>query len=370
VKITCPTKHLKELLALTARGVKKNSPIPSLECVRVATGEIGIELTATDYEMEIRCAMGCHVEEPGEVILPAKRFLEVIGAFSAADVTLRTEDKIAHLKCGRSNFRLQSYSEEMPLLPDTDDTIGLFLQQSVLRDMLEKVEYAMGNDVNRPGLNGARFTLEDGTVEMAATDTHQLAVYPLQLEGDDLPQFACTIPRRTVSELQNFLSRDADEDVEVIVDSQQIEFRMPFYSIKSRLVDGMAPNYRRVIPRDPILNLEVDRAALLDTAKRLDILAKEDGHRCRMQVTGDVVQFWTTAAGVGDADEELPCKSGEAPWRPEHLVWLNIKQVANILETFVGNKVTLLYTSPRSPLIFAPEIGPYYSLTMPMVAPG
>lgn len=367
MKITCPTKHLREVLALTSKGIKKNSPIPSLECVRVTTGEIGIELTATDYEMEVRCAMGCHVEEPGEVILPAKRFLEVIGSFSGADVSLRVEERIAHLKCGRSNFRLQAYSEEMPLLPPTGESIGLFLPQSFLRDMLAKVEYAMGNDPNRPGLNGARFTLKNGKVEMAATDTTQLCVYPLSLDGDDLPEFSCTIPRRTVAELQNFLSRDEDEDVEIVVDEQQIEFRTPFYTIKSRLVAGRAPDYEKVLQTlQPVMTFELDRAALLDTVKRLDILAKEDMHRIRLQVQGDTARFWTQAAGVGDADEELPCQSDAV--EPCE-VWVNTRQMALLLETFVGNKITFRYESTRRPLIAEPETGPYYALAMPMIPP-
>jgi DNA polymerase-3 subunit beta len=368
MQITCPTKHLKEVLALTARGVKKNSPIPSLECVRVATGEIGIELTATDYEMEIRCAMGCHVAVPGEVILPAKRFLEVIGSFSGSDIDLKVKDGIAHLKCGRSNFRLSAYGAEMPLLPATDDAIGLFLPQALLRDMLAKVEYAMGNDPNRPGINGARCTLAAGQFELAATDLHQLAVYPLALEGDDLPEFACTLPRRAVAELQEFLSKDEEEDVEIVVDAGQIEFRTPFYTIKSRLVEGRAPEYKNIIPRSPIAAIEVDRPALLDTVKRLDILAREDAHRVRLQAAEGLVRFWTQAAGIGDADEELP--AGISTGTPSLEVWLHTRQIANALETFAGNRVTLRYTSARTPVILQPETGAHYSLVMPMVPPG
>jgi DNA polymerase-3 subunit beta len=367
MKITCPTKHFKDCLQLTSRGVKKQSPIPSLECVRVATGEIGIELTATDYEMEIRCAMGCHVDQPGEVILPAKRFLEVIGSFSGSEVTLRTEDQIVHLNCGRSRFRLSAYGSEMPLLPATDETVGLILPQSLLRDMLTKVEYAMANDINRPTLNGARFTLCNGRVEMAATDAHQLAIYPLALDGEDLPEFACTIPRRTVGELQHFLTRDEDEDVEIVVDDLQIEFRTPFYTIKSRLVEGQAPNYHQVIPRDPIAAFELDRVSLLDTVKRLDIMAKEDAHRFRLQVKGDTARFWSQAADIGDADEELPCASSLP--NQELTVWLHARQVANILDVFEGNKVDFHYTSALRPLIVCPETGAYYALTMPMVPP-
>jgi DNA polymerase III subunit beta len=367
MRITCPTKHLKEVLALTSRGIKKNSPIPALECVRVATGEIGIEMTATDYEMEVRCAMGCHVEEPGEVILPAKRFLEVIGAFSGSELCLKTENGIAHLKCGRSNFRLAAYPSEMPVLPETDDTVGVILPQALLRDMLVKVQYAMGNDANRPGLNGAQFSLfSGGRLEMAATDTHQLAVYPVKLEGDDLPEFACTIPRRMVSELQNFLTRDEDEDVEVVIDAVQIEFRTPYYTIKSRLQEGRAPSYAGVVPREPVAAITLDRAAFLDTVKRLDILAKEDMHRFRLELTGSAALFWTQAAGVGDADEQLTCESSH----PDELlvIWLHARQVAGILDTFEGNKVTLHYSGERRPLIFAPEVGAYYTVLMPMVA--
>jgi len=368
MKITCPTKHLKEILALTSKGVKKNSSIPSLECIRVATSEIGIELTATDYEMEIRCAMGCHVDLTGEVILPAKRFMEVIGSFNGAEVGLTVKDQIASLKCGRSTFRLSAYGSEMPVLPATDEAIGLILPQSLLRDMFEKVECAMGNDANRPILNGARFILAEGQVEMAASDTHVLAVYPLQLDGDDLPAFDCTIPRRTVTEIQNFLSKDEDEDVEIVVDQSQIEFRTPFYTIKSRLLQGRAIDYRRVVPRDPEAHFVLDRISFLETVKRLDVLAKEEVHRFRLQLGDQDARFEVTAAGIGDADESISCQGEKIDKFYE--IWLHTKQVASILDSFQGNKVNLHYTAANKPLIFSPEAGAHYALVMPMVAPG
>ena len=367
MKVTCPTKHLKELLALTSRGVKKNASVTALECIRVVTGEIGIELTATDYELEIKCALGCHVEATGEVILPAKRFMEVISAFSGADVTLKVVDDIAHLKSGRSHFRLTAYPDPMPTLPATDDKVGVILSQSLLRDMLEKVEFAMGNDANRPGLNGARFTLCEGKVEMAATDTHQLAVYPVQLVGDDLPEFACTIPRRSVTEIQNFLAKDEDEEIEIVVDEGQIEFRTPFYTIKSRLNSGRAPDYQKVIPREPISNVSVNREMLLETVKRIDVLAKEDMHRFRLEIDGTAMRFWTEAKGVGDAHEELPCEN-DLP-ETEQSLWLHARQVAGILNSFNGARVNLHYTSDLRPLIFSPDSGAYYAILMPMVAP-
>jgi DNA polymerase-3 subunit beta len=367
MNVTCPTKPLKDLLTLTSRGVKKNASVVALECIKVATGDIGIELTATDYELEIRCALGCHVEETGEVILPAKRFMEVIGAFTGPDVRLKVVDGICHLKSGRSHFRLAGYPDPMPTLPPTDETLGIILSQSLFRDMLEKVEFAMGNDVNRPGLNGARLTLANGKVEMAATDTHQLAVYPVQLEGDDLPEFACTLQRRAVTEVQNFLAKDEGEEVEIVVDENQIEFRTPFYTIKSRLNSGRAPNYQQVIPRDPILTVELDRACFLETVKRINVLAKEDAHRFRLEVCEEKASFWTQAVGIGEADEELACNNSD--WAVPFTIWLHARQVAGILESFDGALVSLHYTSELRPLIFSPDTGSYYAILMPMVAP-
>lgn len=377
MKIVCQRSTLQEALKLTARGVKRNSPIPVLQNIRLATNEeLGLTLTATDYELEIRCSVGCEVKEPGSVTVPAKAFLEIVGSAPGSEITLVVEAPFqVRISSGRSRHRLQGIDPlQFPEMPATEDSAGLILPQTLLRDMFSKVAHAISKDDTRPAMTGAWLLIEGKEGRIAATDTHRLMVYDLAFDEEIQPGITAIIPKRTVTEMLHFLSpNEEEEEVDLRVDSQQIEFRTSFYTIKSRLLAGSFPKIEEVvrIARQNPHAASLPRQPLMEALKRVGILARENMHRIAWEVnwTGEsgTVSLSTEVQDLGDSAEDL--EIGEA-YAPENcLIWLRVDQLLEALQAFDSETVIFVYDQPKRPVLLFPGDAAYFEVLMPMVPP-
>jgi|SRR5579872_1786610 len=373
MKITCQSQHLKEILKLTARGVKKTSPIPILQNVKLATdNDLGLTLTATDYDLEITCCLGCNVQEPGAVTVPARQFLEIVGAAAGPEVTITADENLqVQIKSARSRHKLYGINPaEFPSLSETKDGEGLILPVSLLRDMFAKVLHAVSKDETRTGMTGALLMVKGNGARIAATDTYRLAVYDIGFEGDTGREFSALIPKRTLTEILHFLASDDEEDeIEVRVDEQQIEFRTRLYTVKSRLLAGQFPNIDKVIDLvcDNKHDVIVPRHPLIEALKRMDIVARDDAHRIKWEVAGRTLFLSAHASDLGESGEDLEiCDTSP----PEGMsIWFRADQLLEALQAFDGDTVTFAYQSAKRPVSLFPSDGAYFEVLMPVVAP-
>ncbi len=373
MKITCPTRRLQETLRLTSRGVKKTSPIPILQNVLLSTNEeLGLTMVATDYELEVACSVGCQVEEPGAVTVPTKQFLEIVAAASGTEISITADEHGAVLvKSGRSRHKLYSINpEEFPKLPETEDSEGLVLPASLLRDMFANVAHAVSKEDTRPGMTGALLSLKGQSARLAATDSYRLAVYDLGFDADTGRDFAALIPKRTLTEMLHFLAaEDEEEEVDLRVDESQIEFRTPFYTVKSRLVAAQFPNIDKVLELVGANRhaVTLPRGPLTEVLKRMDIVAREDAHRVCWAVAGTTLTVSAQAQDLGESIEDLDLYGASV--LEDMALWFRADQMLEALQAFDSETVTFVYESAQRPLLMFPPEGAYFEILMPVVAP-
>lgn len=374
MKITCPTLSLRETLRLAAKGVKKTSPIPVLQHIKLETdANIGVSLTATDYELEICCATGATINTPGAVAVPARQFLEIVGAASGKEIVVESDEQHAvRIKSGRSRWRLTGMAaSEFPLLPLMGKGFSGVLPQWKFKQALSIVAHAISKDENRPSMTGAMFHCFNDGSRLVATDSYRLVSCRLSynFQPSDGHDFCVIIPRRAVTELIPFLSGDADEDVIFQFDESHIQFKTPFYTIKSRLLAGTFPNVDKIIDLTQTNRhaVTVWRILLIEALKRAEIMAREDLHRVRLEVSGDTLGIYASAADIGDSGEELEIVQA---WEPEDMtLWFRADQLLDAISVFDTEQVTLGYETPQRPLLLYPGDVPYFEVLMPVCAP-
>jgi DNA polymerase-3 subunit beta len=373
MKITCPTHALKEALRLTARGIQINSPIPALQHIKLETdSKIGLAMTATNYELEIRCHVGCEIKDRGSITVPAKQFAEIISA-AAADTVEISDDSEGRLKIksGRSQHRLCGMvASDFPSLPETQDRVGLILPQSLIHEMIAKTVHAVSKSETQPSMTGGCLSVHRSTARLAATDSRRLAVYDFSFEGDTGRNFDAILPKRSMTELLHFLLHDADEDVELRVDDSQVEFRTPFFQFKTRLIASIFPKI------DPVIQLVSDnshyitlpRIPLLEALKRTDILARDDNHVFRMYIDSQSVSLSAKVAGVGDYVESLEMDRDSCPLA-DVTIYLIADQIMEMLQAFSGEQIILYYLEPNRPILACDRDSSFFEILMPCQSP-
>lgn len=247
--------------------------------------------------------------------------------------------------------------DDYPALPveeGTPDSISVEMDSGVLAGSLAQVVRSASSDESRQVLTGVLWEIEPGRLTLAATDSYRLAVSEIEVEGGPGEVVKVILPARALAELGRALQGTGGR-VRTLVRENLVTFFLTTGGqegsggesvIASRFIEGEFPNYRRLLPEGYPNALTVDRESLLETVKRVGLLA-QNNLPVKLRLAGELeVSAHTPDVGEGQEvmDAEYRGESFVIAFNPQFLhdgaSALRTKRV--VLEAGDGLKPALL----------------------------
>jgi DNA polymerase-3 subunit beta len=365
MKVSCLQENLAKGLSIVGRAVSPRSTLPVLGNVLLATDEGRLKLSATNLEVGINCWIGAKVEEEGAITVPARTFIDLVGALppDRVDMELITRTQTLNLRAGRSEANIKGIdAQEFPLVPVPKDdgrpeAGGIPIEPDVLRTAVEQVTLAAATDESRPILTGVLAKFEDSQLTLAAADGFRLSVRTVSLPQSISDPFSIIIPARALVELGRISGEQKDPVIITVTPTRnQVLFQLTNIVLVSQLIDGNFPDYRQIIPHDRTTHTVVDTVALLKACKTAHIFARDAAHISRLHVKpgselapGHVIVS-ATSAETGDDVSELDASiEGE-----EIEIAFNVKFLIDVLAVVGTPQVALDTTTSSSPGVIRP----------------
>ena len=165
MKFSCEKALLQSAIAVTSRAVAQKSSIPALEGLLLHADS---RLTISGYNLQtgIRTKVSADVTEPGEIVLNARLFGDIIRRMPDDVVVFTADDKqLVHLSCGDADFDILGLSAaDYPELPMVEDDFSVSItSQGLFWVSLGMTGYAVQNILSR-----AYFARQKGKVPLAA----------------------------------------------------------------------------------------------------------------------------------------------------------------------------------------------------------
>lgn len=316
--ITIDVEQLLPTL-ISAVGVAKDKGNPILGNILVETNDHGINIIATDNEIEIQQSVVLDNLVPGSCnpfLVSASSLLNVCKALpKKATISIEimdgketkgnefTSSKII-IKAGRSKFELPTLPvEDFPTMKHVSVEFATDIDIMDMIDMLHKVSFAIAVNDARYFLNGMLMEFETNKLNCVATDGHRLAF--TCIPRIPIPTgFSKLIPREAVLLLAKTLAKH-DGMLNFETGDGYCRFSFDDTIITTKLIDGKFPEYQRVIPKNlpekALINREELEAALVQT-----MIAK-DGRYHGVKLTFDKGQLdiVTTTEGKINVDVGL-----------------------------------------------------------------
>ena len=168
------------------------------------------------------------------------------------------------------------------------------------------------------------------------------------------------VPSSALKELRR-LSTDAEE-ITLTLGERDATFTVGNDRLTTRLIEGEFPNYRGLIPASQPNRLTVAREALLESVRRMRLLAT-DATPVRMVMHADGLELVAIAQEVGQANEEIDAKYEGS----ELTVAFNPEYLIAGIEVTPGDEVTLETTDAMKPaLLRSIDSGDFLYLLMPV----
>lgn len=285
-----------------------------------------------------------------------------ISASSLADVlsslpkdlpsTLKLEDATLKITCGRSRFRLRTLPAEdfsrFSATASTQTSQRVALDGRQLVKAIKAVMLAIPANDARYYLNGVLLDLEPGALSVVGTDGHRLHRFKIALEGSNLEQQAI-IPREVARDI---LVRALDqESIALESKGSLVEFQSGASTVRSRVVEGKYPDYKRFFAAEAPAAVTVSRAAFAGMLERA-ALVHADTKRApavKLSVRDGLIEAQASQEG-DDFFEEVEAQHELDSSAQAVEAAFNIGYLLDAIKPIAAEQLQLLLPPPNAPV--------------------
>lgn len=320
--------------------VERRSTHPVLSHVLLSASDNHLRMTATDTEVAFIGDWLANVSAGGEVAVDASSLFQVVRTLPEPTVrlSLGTGQRL-EITSGRASFKLPGVSaDEYPPLPAFDSRGRATVDETDLREVVERTAFAVSTDDARYGLNGSHIEAHqraDGTpmLRMVATDGHRLSSADAAYEGELALTPRMLVPRKALAVIRKLLDGDGKVDLEF--GDGAIRLVRPGQTFWFRLLDGEFPDVNAVVPKDSKHRVVIRRDELADTLKRVHVLVQERPRPVRFAFDASAVSVRVHNVDRGEVNETLPCElDGDAI-----TIGFNSRYLQDVLAVMNGDNV-------------------------------
>ena len=319
-------------------------------------------ITTTDLDISEKCTTACEVEVPGGTTLPIKRLVSVIRELNEEQVFIDVgEDDVANVQCGSSYFKINGMPmRDFPPVPETEGSSSYSLSQGMFREMLRKTCYASSLDETRRVLNGVLLSFKDKKLTVVATDGRRLALVEHEVEFPEEAETDLVLPAKVVTELLRILAAD-DSLLKIYAQKNQVVFDLGTTSVTSKLLEGVYPNYRQIIPTSCEERVVIERDLLLAAIRRVSVVTSDKSNSISMTFSANQLTISSNSPEIGEARDTVPVKyAGE-----EFTIIFNPDFVMDPLKAIDDDEVFFELNGGNSPALLKCSI-PFLYLLMPL----
>ena len=360
IRVTVDRDALAAGLQLVSRAASSRGTVQVLGGVGIRAAEGLLELEATDMELSLRTTVPATVEGEGVLVVPAKLLGDIVRLLPSGEVTLahRPEDGAATIDSGSYSSRLNVFAaEDFPRLPSVDVPLQE-VDATALLDTVQRVSRAASRDESRPVLTGILAQFEGAKLTMAATDSYRMSVKETALEGGG-PELEAIIPARALDELGRVAA--GAERIQLGINDNHVIFGTGQAWLTTRRIDGQFPNVQQLRPESFEVQLELNRAELLDAVRRAAVMAQRNTP-LRLRFEEGELTISAQSQDVGETRESLALRYSGEPLE----IGFNAEFLREGLESVTADEVKLELINPLRPGLISAEGDSFWYLIMPI----
>ena len=271
----CEVKELKNALNKLVGVVSLDKTQSVLDHIKIITEDKAVKLIATDTEIQIEKIINAKINKDGEGLVVGKKFCEFVSKLTCEQVEI-TQDEPGSLKIkyDDSETILPSADvNEFPKLIEISSNEKFDIKMSDLKELIEKVDFSLSTESNRPVLNGCLFEIENGKIKAVALDGYRIAIATCEIKNKEINK-KILIHGRQLKEIKKILDNN-DEEITFIISSDKICIDLLHTKIISQLMREEFINYKNVIPEAKATEIIVQKKEFENTIQRVEVINRD-----------------------------------------------------------------------------------------------
>ena len=350
MRFTCEKNMLVAGLNIAGRTVAQKSSMTVIEGI-LCQAEDGLSLTGYNMETGITYIVDADVSDPGQCILPAKLFGDIIRRLPEGQVTVVVDESYkVSIRAGYASFTISAESaDDYPELPDVSAGRGVSIPQNKLKELISGTIFAVSENQGRPIHTGVKFEVEEDSISAIAVDGFRLARRTYHPENGTGRKLSFVVPAAGLKEVEKILS-DCEDEANFSLGAKHILFQIGTATLVCRLLEGEFLDWRRVVPTNCPIKLCAHVSDLASSIERVGLIVSEKYKSPVRCVFSNQVLLLKTNTTIGAAEDRCAI-AGDGN---ELEIGFNVRYLADALRVIPSEEVTLELTNGLSPIVLTP----------------
>ena len=336
----------------------KKSIVPILSHVLLDFGKTGLIVRATDLEISIIENVVAEIDTFGIVAVPAGTLGDILRKIpdsdsAVIDFSLTDNGNKLSITTGKSKFELSTLEHgDFPTINLLSNSCEFRLNAVDFNRLISRTRISISPEENRHNLNGIFFHKDEGKLVAASTDGHRLSVSDMELVSKENIQ-GVIISKKTVFEVKKLLDT-AEGEMSVIFSANQVQFSFDKVVLISKLVDGVFPEYKHVIPEMSGDFFTVKRTDFIETIDRVSVMSDDKVRAVKLELSGNSLFCSVVSNRLGSGRDEVSVSYTGQGWS----AGFNASYLLDVAQTLNGEELKIYVKETLSPILIVDESEP------------
>jgi DNA polymerase-3 subunit beta len=366
MKIEVNFQKLKDAVQLVERIAGKHLTLPVLSCILIAVKKNTAIFKATNLDVGVEITIPIKSADEGVIAVPA----HILSSFVSQ---IYDQNQIVKMEVVSGNLIISSskskgviktvLSEDFPTIPMVAEGENVEIAADLFIKGLKSVWYSSSISSVKPELSSVYVYYDREHMIFVATDSFRLAEkkvkIPTSSKLNDI-----LIPFKNIPDIMRVLE-SMGGTVNVRMTKNLISFAARDIYMVSRVIDGVFPDYKQIIPKGFSTEAVILKQDLLNAIKISNIFSdKFNQIHLTVDPKGKLFEIQTKNSDVGENKTAVDAAlSGD---RVE--INFNYKYIADCFQSIEADSVSLQLSGLNRPMVIRPVSGDqsFMYLAMPM----
>jgi DNA polymerase-3 subunit beta len=367
MKVQILQEELSKVLINSSRFSANKVQLPVLANILLSAKQNKLSISATNLEISIVTSIGAKVIEEGDITVPARVLTEIISNIKPGQIVLSSEkERIKVEATGFSSKISGMNSSDFPEIPGEVGAKSIKIPSDHLKSALSKILFSVSNDETRPALTGV-LTIFGSKTFFVATDGFRLSQKEIKIEtkkdkSDNEEKII--IPKAVLGELPRMLTGDG-VDFSFSKKDNQVVFGFANTILSSRVIEGEFPDFKKIIPKDTKIKVNLDKEEFLRGVKLSSVFARDSANVVKLAVNNSFIEISAESSQSGSQKTKVDAKVDGLSTK--FVIAFNYRFLEDFFGSVEADDVTIEFSEPSAPALFLdPKDSNFLHIIMPV----
>jgi DNA polymerase-3 subunit beta len=272
MKVECSVEKIKNAIYQAERTTGKNLTLPVLNSILLIASGKSLKLRSTNLSLGIEIEIPAKIEKEGTVAISGSVLNSVFqNVFQNENVFLEEQNGNLLIKTKKSQIKLKCIPyEDFPTIPRVIGA-SFEIESKKIIEGIKSVYYSSSVSDIKPEISSIFIYTNDNNLVFVSTDSFRLAEKKIKVKG--IPEISgILIPFKNLGEILKVFG-EFQGMIKMCFNKNQISFSSENAYLTSRIIDGIFPDYRQIIPKDSTTDVVVLKQDLLNALKLSNIFS-------------------------------------------------------------------------------------------------